>query len=104
MSSFVRFVYEVAQQRWLTKEEIISVLTCHDLHGFPLTGINPVSPPPSGTLLLYDKAANKFWRNDGHAWKRKADHHEDLKVGGKPVITACYAQGCLLYTSDAADE
>ena len=45
--------------------------------------------PPGGSLFLFDRRAVRFFRKDGHNWRKKADGktvretHEKLKVGSQ---------------------
>lgn len=49
----------------------------------------PSSPPPSGTLLLYNRSVTRNYKIDGWKWIKKRNSHkvrEDhvkLRVGGK---------------------
>ena len=49
----------------------------------------PTSPPPSGTLLLYNRSVTRNYKDDGYKWIKKRNSHkvrEDhvkLRVSGK---------------------
>lgn len=49
----------------------------------------PSSPPPSGTILLYNRSVTRNYKDDGYIWIKKRNSHkvrEDhvkLRVAGK---------------------
>ncbi|XP_078433895.1 calmodulin-binding transcription activator 4-like isoform X2 [Wolffia australiana] len=55
--------------------------------------------PPGGTLFLYNRRVLRFFRKDGHIWRRTKDGrtireaHEHLKVDNVPVLSCYYAHG-----------
>lgn len=55
----------------------------------PLSTTPPTNPPPSGTLLLYNRSTTRNYKDDGYKWIKKRNSHkvrEDhvkLRVGGK---------------------
>lgn len=52
-----------------------------------------------GSLFLFDQKALKFFRRDGHIWRKKKnintvrENHVKLKVGGIDVLHYHYARG-----------
>jgi hypothetical protein len=52
--------------------------------------------PPGGSLFLFDRRAVRFFRKDGHNWRKKADGktvretHEKLKVGHKRALHTAF--------------
>ncbi|CAJ1963485.1 unnamed protein product [Sphenostylis stenocarpa] len=55
--------------------------------------------PPSGSLFLFDRKVLRYFRKDGHNWRKKKDGktvkeaHEKLKVGSVDVLHCYYAHG-----------
>lgn len=72
-----------AEHRWLRPAEICEILRNHKK--FKLTPDPPVMPP-AGSLFLFDRKALRYFRKDGHRWRKKKDGktvreaHEKLKV------------------------
>ena len=102
-------IVEAAHARWLNVDEIICVLT--NAHESLCLGAAepillpeeapPASPPPSGTVLLYDRVAVRNYKVDGHEWVRKRSnqtkiredhvklrHHGEYRIGGTYVHSA----------------
>ena len=63
-------ICRLARCRWLTPEEIASILRNHAAFGFELRS-EQAREPPSGTLLLYDSRRIRTFRQDGLLWQRK---------------------------------
>ncbi|KAJ0036031.1 hypothetical protein Pint_24238 [Pistacia integerrima] len=72
-----------AQYRWLRPAEICEIL--RNYQRFHLTP-DPPTRPPAGSLFLFDRKALRYFRKDGHRWRKKKDGktvkeaHEKLKV------------------------
>ncbi|TYH95199.1 hypothetical protein ES332_A12G089900v1 [Gossypium tomentosum] len=55
--------------------------------------------PPSGSLFLFDRKVLRYFRKDGHNWRKKKDGktvkeaHERLKAGSIDVLHCYYAHG-----------
>ncbi|XP_042471658.1 calmodulin-binding transcription activator 4-like [Zingiber officinale] len=85
-----------AQKRWLKASEVLFILK--DYKRYPLTP-EPPHLPPSGSLFLFNRKVLRFFRKDGHAWRRKKDGrtigeaHERLKVGNVDTLSCYYAHG-----------
>ncbi|XP_024313805.1 calmodulin-binding transcription activator 3 isoform X2 [Brachypodium distachyon] len=85
-----------AQNRWLRPTEI-----CQILYNYKKFSIAPEPPnrPPSGSLFLFDRKILRYFRKDGHIWRKKKDGktvkeaHEKLKVGSVDVLHCYYAHG-----------
>lgn len=85
-----------AQTRWLKPPEVLSILQNHEKYH-----INQHAPqkPPSGALFLFNKRVLRFFRKDGHNWRKKRDGrnvgeaHERLKVGNAEALNCYYAHG-----------
>ncbi|XP_029119343.1 calmodulin-binding transcription activator 3 isoform X2 [Elaeis guineensis] len=85
-----------AQHRWLRPAEI-----CEILRNYRKFHIAPESPnkPPSGSLFLFDRKVLRYFRKDGHNWRKKKDGktvkeaHERLKAGSVDVLHCYYAHG-----------
>ncbi|CAO2815518.1 unnamed protein product [Amaranthus hypochondriacus] len=85
-----------AQHRWLRPAEI-----CEILRNYPKFQISsePPNRPSSGSLFLFDRKVLRYFRKDGHNWRKKKDGktvkeaHEKLKVGSVDVLHCYYAHG-----------
>ncbi|TKY59498.1 Calmodulin-binding transcription activator 2 [Spatholobus suberectus] len=85
-----------AQHRWLRPAEICEIL--RNCRLFQITS-EPPNRPPSGSLFLFDRKVLRYFRKDGHNWRKKKDGktvkeaHEKLKVGSVDVLHCYYAHG-----------
>ncbi|XP_042015503.1 calmodulin-binding transcription activator 3-like isoform X3 [Salvia splendens] len=85
-----------AQHRWLRPAEI-----CEILQNYKKFRIAPEAPnrPPNGSLFLFDRKVLRYFRKDGHNWRKKNDGktvkeaHERLKAGRVDVLHCYYAHG-----------
>ncbi|XP_057959007.1 calmodulin-binding transcription activator 3-like isoform X2 [Malania oleifera] len=89
-------ILQEAQNRWLRPSEICEIL--RNYQTFHLTPDPPVTPP-AGSLFLFDRKALRYFRKDGHRWRKKKDGktvreaHEKLKAGSVDVLHCYYAHG-----------
>ncbi|XP_047089718.1 calmodulin-binding transcription activator 3-like [Lolium rigidum] len=89
-------ILKEAQQRWLRPAEI-----CEILKNYKNFRIAPEPPtmPASGSLFLFDRKVLRYFRKDGHNWRKKKDGktvkeaHERLKCGSIDVLHCYYAHG-----------
>ncbi|KAL0643166.1 hypothetical protein Bca4012_041456 [Brassica carinata] len=71
-----------AQHRWLRPAEICEIL--RNYQKFHIAS-EPPNRPPSGSLFLFDRKVLRYFRKDGHNWRKKKDGktvkeaHEKLK-------------------------
>lgn len=85
-----------AHVRWLKPGEVLFILQNYEDN--QLTH-EPPQKPPSGSLFLFNKRVLRFFRKDGHNWRRKKDGrtvgeaHERLKVGNVEALNCYYAHG-----------
>ncbi|KMT01496.1 hypothetical protein BVRB_9g215020 isoform B [Beta vulgaris subsp. vulgaris] len=85
-----------AQHRWLRPAEICEILRNHQK--FQISS-EPPNRPSSGSLFLFDRKVLRYFRKDGHNWRKKKDGktvkeaHEKLKVGSVDVLHCYYAHG-----------
>ncbi|TYJ00253.1 hypothetical protein E1A91_A13G074400v1 [Gossypium mustelinum] len=85
-----------AQHRWLRPAEICEIL--RNYQKFHITS-EPPTRPPSGSLFLFDRKVLRYFRKDGHNWRKKKDGktvkeaHEKLKVGSVDMLHCYYAHG-----------
>ncbi|XP_024537773.1 calmodulin-binding transcription activator 1 [Selaginella moellendorffii] len=94
----IRQIISEACVRWLKPPEVCEILRHYQSYGFNL---NPVPPnrPASGSLFLFDRKALRYFRKDGHNWRKKKDGktvreaHERLKSGSIDVLHCYYAHG-----------
>ncbi|XP_062225452.1 calmodulin-binding transcription activator 4-like isoform X2 [Phragmites australis] len=92
----INVLCEEARARWLKPSEVFYIL--HNHERFPVTP-EPPKKPPSGSLFLYNRRVNRYFRRDGHSWRRKKDGrtvgeaHERLKVGNVDALSCYYAHG-----------
>ncbi|KAL2513672.1 Calmodulin-binding transcription activator 2 [Forsythia ovata] len=85
-----------AQHRWLRPAEI-----CEILRDYQKFNISPEPPhkPVSGSVFLFDRKVLRYFRKDGHNWRKKKDGktvreaHEKLKVGSIDMLHCYYAHG-----------
>ncbi|KAK7247010.1 hypothetical protein RIF29_41886 [Crotalaria pallida] len=89
-------LYREAQMRWLKPAEVMYILQNHEKYQFTE---EPPQQPTSGSLFLFNKRVLRFFRRDGHNWRKKRDGrtvgeaHERLKVGNVEAINCYYAHG-----------
>ncbi|ONK67649.1 uncharacterized protein A4U43_C05F2270 [Asparagus officinalis] len=85
-----------AKSRWLRPSEISEILQNHEkfhLH------VDTPHKPPGGSWFLFNRGQNRYFRKDGHCWRKKKDGktvreaHENLKVGDETVLHCYYAHG-----------
>ncbi|KAL6878416.1 hypothetical protein ACP4OV_012586 [Aristida adscensionis] len=89
-------ILQEARKRWLRPTEI-----CEILSNYKFFSIAPEPPnrPESGTLFLFDRKILRYFRKDGHNWRKKKDGktvkeaHEKLKAGSIDVLHCYYAHG-----------
>lgn len=85
-----------AQNRWLRPTEVCEIL--RNYKRFCLTP-EPPFKPAGGSLFLFDRKALRYFRKDGHNWRKKKDGktvreaHERLKAGSVDVLHCYYAHG-----------
>ncbi|XP_047149182.1 calmodulin-binding transcription activator 1 [Vigna umbellata] len=85
-----------AQHRWLRPAEICAILS--NYKKFRIAP-EPATMPPSGSLFLFDRKVLRYFRKDGHNWRKKKDGktvreaHERLKAGSVDVLHCYYAHG-----------
>ncbi|XP_042437565.1 calmodulin-binding transcription activator 3-like isoform X2 [Zingiber officinale] len=85
-----------AQHRWLRPAEICEILRNHQ--NFRIAP-EPPNKPSSGSLFLFDRKVLRYFRKDGHNWRKKKDGktvreaHERLKAGSIDVLHCYYAHG-----------
>ncbi|KAH0454763.1 hypothetical protein IEQ34_016687 [Dendrobium chrysotoxum] len=96
MSIDMRQILAEAKSRWLRPTEISTIL--RNYHRFNITP-DPPNLPPGGSLFLFDRKALRYFRKDGHRWKKKKDGktvreaHEKLKSGNIDILHCYYAHG-----------
>ncbi|KAM2334226.1 hypothetical protein ACFXTH_011800 [Malus domestica] len=89
-------LFQEAQTRWLKPVEVLFILQNHDKYKFATV---PPQQPSSGSLFLFNKRILRFFRRDGHQWRKKKDGrtvgeaHERLKVGNVETLNCYYAHG-----------
>ncbi|ONL94463.1 Calmodulin-binding transcription activator 2 [Zea mays] len=79
---YIEQILKEAQHRWLRPAEICEILKNYrNFHIAP----EPPNRPPSGSLFLFDRKVLRYFRKDGHSWRKKKDGktvkeaHERLK-------------------------
>lgn len=87
-----------ARSRWLKPAEICNILQNFEKYEFQLNQEPPMKPP-SGSLYLFDRKVVRYFRKDGHSWRKKKDGktvreaHEKLKAGSVDILHCYYAHG-----------
>ncbi|KAM2668067.1 hypothetical protein EV2_019689 [Malus domestica] len=85
-----------AKHRWLRPAEICEIL--QNYQKFQIASV-PANKPPGGSLFLFDRKVLRYFRKDGHNWRKKKDGktvkeaHERLKAGSVDVLHCYYAHG-----------
>ncbi|CAH9084698.1 unnamed protein product [Cuscuta epithymum] len=85
-----------AHHRWLRPAEICEIL--RNYRKFHITP-EPLYKPVSGSVFLFDRKVLRYFRKDGHNWRKKKDGktvkeaHEKLKVGSVDMLHCYYAHG-----------
>nr|XP_010921342.1 calmodulin-binding transcription activator 1 isoform X2 [Elaeis guineensis] len=85
-----------AKTRWLRPSEICEILRNYQKLNL---ATDPPYRPPGGSLFLFDRKALRYFRKDGHNWRKKRDGktvreaHEKLKCGSVDVLHCYYAHG-----------
>jgi len=91
-------IFTTATGRWMNISEIESLLDPNTTI-LKLSTTRPSTPPPSGSLLLYNRSVTRNYKDDGYKWIKKRNSHkvrEDhvkLRVGGKFRVSGCYVHG-----------
>ncbi|KAG0620590.1 hypothetical protein M758_4G228100 [Ceratodon purpureus] len=94
----IRQIISEAQTRWLRPLEVCEILQNFAKYGFKLNPVPPVRPI-SGSMFLFDRKTLRYFRKDGHNWRKKKDGktvreaHERLKIGSVDVLHCYYAHG-----------
>ncbi|GER30061.1 calmodulin-binding transcription activator [Striga asiatica] len=92
----IKQILSEAQHRWLRPAEIAEIL-----RNYQKFHISPEAPnkPVSGSVFLFDRKVLRYFRKDGHNWRKKKDGktvkeaHEKLKVGSVDMLHCYYAHG-----------
>eukprot|EP00873_Tetraselmis_striata_P000416 jgi/Tetstr1/420680/TSEL_011767.t1 len=94
--SGVADVVRKSVDKWLKNTEVVDILNKYKDYAFPISKDAPVTPP-GGTLFLFQRKQVRFFRKDGHCWRKKPDGktvretHEKLKVDNQDVLNCYYA-------------
>ncbi|WCJ38782.1 Calmodulin-binding transcription activator 4 [Euphorbia peplus] len=89
-------LFEQAQFRWLKPAEVFHILKNYEKYK---VNQEPPKKPTGGSLFLFNKRVLRFFRRDGHNWRKKKDGrtvgeaHERLKVGNVEALNCYYAHG-----------
>ncbi|XWS22785.1 hypothetical protein CRYUN_Cryun29cG0066000 [Craigia yunnanensis] len=92
----INTLFREAQARWLKPAEVLFILQNHEKYQLAQ---EPPQKPTSGSLFLFNKRVLRFFRKDGHSWRKKKDGrtvgeaHERLKVGNVETLNCYYAHG-----------
>ncbi|KAK2636812.1 hypothetical protein Ddye_031604 [Dipteronia dyeriana] len=89
-------LFQEARLRWLKPAEVHFILQNHEKYQ-----LNQEAPqkPTGGSVFLFNKRVLRFFRKDGHNWRKKKDGravgeaHERLKVGNAEALNCYYAHG-----------
>eukprot|EP00250_Pteridium_aquilinum_P033682 c607_g1_i1 orf=185-3403(+) len=87
---------EEALYRWFRPIEVCGILMNSKF--FKLEE-EPPQKPQGGSFFLFDRRAVRYFRKDGHSWRKRKDGktvreaHERLKAGSKEVLHCYYAHG-----------
>lgn len=92
----IKQILSEAQHRWLRPAEISEIL--RNYQKFCISSEAP-NKPVSGSVFLFDRKVLRYFRKDGHNWRKKKDGktikeaHEKLKVGSVDMLHCYYAHG-----------
>ncbi|KAI3720428.1 hypothetical protein L6452_21344 [Arctium lappa] len=92
----IKDLIQEAQSRWLRPGEVLFILKNYEENQL---NHEPPQKPPSGSLFLFNKRVLRFFRKDGHSWRKKkngknvGEAHERLKVGNVEALNCYYAHG-----------
>ncbi|MQL91488.1 hypothetical protein Taro_024098 [Colocasia esculenta] len=92
----IKQILAEAKSRWLRPSEVCEII--RNYQKFHLTP-DPPYKPSGGSLFLFDRKALRYFRKDGHRWRKKKDGktvreaHEKLKSGSVDVLHCYYAHG-----------
>ncbi|XP_022751072.1 calmodulin-binding transcription activator 3-like isoform X2 [Durio zibethinus] len=92
----IKQILAEAQHRWLRPAEICEILKNYKKFSI---APEPAHMPPSGSIFLFDRKVLRYFRKDGHNWRKKKDGktvkeaHERLKAGSIDVLHCYYAHG-----------
>ncbi|KFK32838.1 hypothetical protein AALP_AA6G293500 [Arabis alpina] len=92
----VEQILSEARNRWLRPPEICEIL--QNYQRFQIS-TEPPTTPSSGSVFLFDRKVLRYFRKDGHNWRKKRDGktvkeaHERLKAGSVDVLHCYYAHG-----------
>lgn len=85
-----------AMKRWLKVSELEYLLN-PETTPLSVSKQLPPDPPPSGTLLLYDRNSTRHYKTDGYEWIKKRntskvrEDHVKLRVNGEFRVAGFYA-------------
>ncbi|KAL8481203.1 hypothetical protein ACS0TY_027110 [Phlomoides rotata] len=89
-------ILKEAPDRWFRPPEVFEILSNHSKYH---VHSKPPAMPPAGSLFLFDRKVLRYFRKDGHNWRKKKDGktakeaHEKLKVRGVEALHCYYARG-----------
>lgn len=92
-------IREIAKERWLKPNELEALLLLQTSPPLPIVPTKPSLPPPSGTILLYNRSSTGDYKNDGHTWTKRnnsnkvREDHVKLRIGGIQRISGSYVHG-----------
>lgn len=95
-SAEVLLLLEEAHHRWLKCAQVGQLLLNFKAHGFHAS-TTPPRVPTAGSLYLFDRSRCRYFRKDGHNWRKKKDGktvretHEKLKAGTVDLLNCYYA-------------
>jgi len=96
-------IFATAMGRWLSVSEIEELLRPESTP-LSISTKPPTTPPPSGTLLLFDRNATRNYKDDGHDWIKKKggarirEDHVKLRVAGRYRIAGSYVHHATVST------
>ncbi|KAK9809816.1 hypothetical protein WJX73_009573 [Symbiochloris irregularis] len=96
LSKKARDILLKARASWLKNTEVLELLNNYRGYDLPVSH-EPPSKPDGGTLYLFNRKVCRFFRKDGHDWRKKSDGktvretHEKLKVGNRDKLNCYYA-------------
>eukprot|EP00884_Botryococcus_braunii_P010774 jgi/Botrbrau1/19699/Bobra.0003s0060.1 len=92
----IRDLLTRARTSWLKNDQVYDIICNYREYNLMLA-TDPPKKPPGGTVYLFNRKAIRFFRKDGHNWRKKQggktvrETHEKLKVGNRDMLTCYYA-------------
>ncbi|KAK7389344.1 hypothetical protein VNO78_24256 [Psophocarpus tetragonolobus] len=75
---YIHYLSQEAKKRWFLTSEVLYILKYHKKFQFTL---NPPHQPTGGSIFLYDRKIQPFFREDGHNWLKEREDTISESIG-----------------------